>query len=58
MELTKICPVSHGPIDAIVIPCPDNNIGLVVTCRMASDDGKCPLGERYICMFNLGDERE
>ncbi len=52
----KRCPVDQASIHSIII-FPDNNQGLVVTCRLASENNsRCPKGN-ITCNFYLNPER-
>ena len=55
--LTRICPVSGEPVEAIILTWPNNNTGLVVICDKASRLGRCPLGKERICVFYLNSEK-
>ncbi len=49
----RVCPETGKEVLGMYSS-PNNNVGLIIQCRRAYfSGGKCPLGRKYTCLFNL-----
>ena len=58
MKVTRVCPITNEPVEAIILGEPDMITGLVVICNILTEEEKCPLGRTHRCMFYLNPEKK